>query len=65
MSCVVKRYQSVLGLPAVRRYRHFLRRAVGIEEVWTLKAPTGFVLAGDDEAVRLAADLERELAEYS
>ena len=41
--------EQVLSLPAEQRYRHFLAKVADWQEIWTLRAPDGFVMFKDDE----------------
>ena len=42
-------FTAVSSLPASERYSHFLSKVVVNQEIWTLKAPAGFVLYGTEE----------------
>lgn len=42
-------FESVLALPAQKRYAHFVGKVSDWEEVWSLKNDKGFVSYGDDE----------------
>jgi hypothetical protein len=42
-------FESVLALPANRRYEYFVKRAASHGELWGLRGAGGWVVAGDDE----------------
>jgi hypothetical protein len=44
-----KEHDNVVLLPGLQRYNHFVARAADWQEIWTLKAPDGYVLFGNDE----------------
>ena len=37
-----KQFESVMALPDVKRFEHFISRIVDWEEVWSLKSPSGW-----------------------
>ena len=43
-----QQFDQVLSLPVIERYKHFVARVADWQEVWTLKAPDGFVRFADD-----------------
>lgn len=43
--------RAVLSLDGPKRYNHFIKRVTDWEELWTLKAPDGYVLMGDKEEI--------------
>jgi hypothetical protein len=44
---------AVTALPAADRYSHFVEQVADWEEVWSLRGPGGWLLAGDDAGVQL------------
>jgi len=42
-------YQAVTALDAAERYSYSLKRIADREQVWSLRSPDGWVLAGDDQ----------------
>lgn len=42
-------FESVLSLPAERRYGYFIKRVAGHGELWGLRGAGGWVVAQDDE----------------
>jgi hypothetical protein len=43
-------FDSVLALPAGRRYEYFVKRACGHGQLWGLRAVDGWIVAEDDHA---------------
>ncbi len=41
-------FESVSNLPASARYTYFVKKAADTEQVWSLKSPSGWVLAATD-----------------
>jgi hypothetical protein len=44
-----KEFETVLALPAVRRYEYFIKRSAGHGELWGLHGDGGWVMAEDDD----------------
>ena len=45
-------FESVLALPANRRYEYFVKRAASHGELWGLRGGGGWVVAEDDEGTQ-------------
>jgi hypothetical protein len=48
-----REFAAVTALPAADRYSHFIRQVADWEEIWSLRNPGGWVLAGDDGGTQL------------
>jgi hypothetical protein len=44
-----KEFAAVSALPAPERYGHFVGQVADWQEVWSLRAPSGWMIVGDDE----------------
>src|SRR5262245_44195609 len=44
-----REFASVSALPGPERYSHFVGQVADWGEVWSLRGPDGWVLAGDDD----------------
>ena len=42
-------FAAITALSGPERYEHFIREAVGRQELWSLRSPDGWVLSRDDE----------------
>src|SRR6476469_4373831 len=42
-----QQFASVVALPGAERYAHRIKRVADAEEIWSLRGPAGWVLAGD------------------